>query len=184
MGCRCGIRQEGQELKLVADCRSCKDGKGDLDDPVCLSGVLEGWTSGLGADSIVLSGTLETQYSSRTIEVLRRLADLHADLTRMAARAVPPAGKAGSMKEQRRRCGRCRLAPSAVFPDLAKGLVSDLEAFYEGFRKVAVTVADASFNDRTCASCLEATKDDVAFVFERFEGFVRYIIKEGFSIVL
>lgn len=181
MACRCEMRHDGSELKLVADCRPCKDGKGDLEDASCLAGILEAWTSGMTPDSIVLSGTVEKQYSGKALEVLSRMAELMAELDRLSRRG-PPVGDGA--KDVAKRCGKCILGPSKVFTDLPPLLRKDIVGFYKEFRDRAVKVSDAQFNDALCVKCLASTKDDVGFVLDRFEGFLRFVVKEGFSIVL
>ena len=181
MPCKCEMRHEGAELRLVADCRGCKDGKGDLDDPACFLGILAAWGVGVVPDSIVLSGTVEAQYSGGAKEVFTRLAGLKAELERMSQR--PTAGEKAS-KEEGKRCARCALAPSKVFNDLGQRMGPDMKGFYLLLRERAVKVSDASFNDHTCNKCLTATKDDMEFVWDRFEGVLRYVIKEGFQVVV
>jgi type IV secretory pathway ATPase VirB11/archaellum biosynthesis ATPase len=185
LACKCEIKHEGQELKLVADCRSCKEGKGDLGDKACFNGILEAWSSGLGADSIVLSGTVETQYSGEVVEVFQRLSSLKAELGRISRRPLPPSGgPAAKQKETRKRCPKCKLSPEKVFGALDERLGTDIPGFYRELRNLAVQISDASFHDPTCAGCLAATKDDMGFVLSKFQGFLEQVVKEGFSIVL
>lgn len=180
MACKCEMRHEGAELRLVADCRACKEGKGDLEDPACLSGILEAWASGMAPDSIVLSSTVERQYSGKALEVLGRMSGLMTELERLSRRGQP----AGMSKDASKRCAKCALAPARVFGDLAARLRKDPVDFYKEFRERAVKVSDAEFNDEACSKCLASTKDDSGFVLDRFEDFLRYVVKEGFSIVL
>jgi len=180
LACKCEMRHEGSELRLVADCRACKNGKGDLEDAPCLSGILEAWTSGMAPDSVVLSGTVERQYSGKALEVLSRMSSLMVELDRLSRRDHP----SEASKDVAKRCVKCALAPSKVFGGLALKLRTDPVDFYKEFRDRAVRVSDAGFNEEVCAKCLASTKDDCGFVLDRFEGFLRYVVKEGFSIVL
>jgi len=179
VACKCDIRQEGQELKLVADCRACKGGKSDLEDKACFSGVLDAWASGLGADSIVLSGTVETQYSGVVVDLLKRIAALRVNLERLSGRQDPEVSK-----EMRKRCERCNVSPVAIFGGLAKKVWTDMKGFYGDLRDVSVRISDARFNDKVCAACLDSTKDDMGFVLTRFQDLLKEVVKEGFSIVL
>jgi hypothetical protein len=132
-------------------------------------------------DSIVLSGTVEKQYSGKALEVLSRMAELMAELERLSRR--DPTAVEGA-KDAAKRCGKCILAPSKVFADLPVLLKKDMVGFYKEFRDRSVKVSDAQFNEALCVKCLASTKDDTAFVLDRFEGFLRFVVKEGFSIVL
>lgn len=174
MHCKCEIKHEGQELKLVADCRSCEKGKADLDEDVCFGGILEAWGQGLGADTIVLSGTIETQYSGSAVELIDQMSGLLAELHRLSKKRHP----------KDKLCERCKVSPSVIFGGLESGLKKDLSDFYMGYRAVATKISDASFHDRACADCLASTKDDLNFFQARFEDLLRFIIREGFSIVL
>jgi flagellar protein FlaI len=182
VACRCDIRHEGHELKLVADCRSCDKAGGKLDVRTCFSGVLEAWASGLGADSIVLSGTVETQYTGAVVGLFQRMASLRGDIGRFVKRVVPPADE--GEKAPDKRCPRCNMSPSNIFGGMADRVGLDLEALYKDLRDAAVRMSDARFNDRVCAKCLDRSRDDIGFVLNRFEDLLGYVVKEGFSIVL
>lgn len=181
MPCKCEMRHEGAELRLVADCRACKEGSGDLDDPACFLSILSAWGEGVAPDSIVLAGTIEAQYSGCAKEVFTRLASLMAELERVSRRQT--AGEKAS-KEEGKRCAKCSMAPAKVFGDLSGKFGPDMKEFYMSLRERAVKVSDASFNDHTCNKCLTATKDDMGFIWDRFENVLRYIIKEGFQVVV
>jgi hypothetical protein len=171
--CRCEIKQEGQELKLVADCRSCKDGKGDLDQGRCFSGILEAWSSGLGADTVVLSGTIEAQYSGPAVGLIQRFSEIIIELEGLGRRRT----------EKGKQCEKCTVSPSRIFNGLRSKIVKDVDGFYIGHRDVAARIWNASFHDKVCATCLKATKDDMSFMHNRFEELLRFSLKEGFSIV-
>lgn len=76
------------------------------------------------------------------------------------------------------------MSPSTVFGALHGKFASDLQGFYLQFRSVATKASDARFHDKACDACLSSTKDDLAFFHGRFEELLRFVIKEGFSIVL
>jgi hypothetical protein len=177
--CKCEMRHEGAELRLTADCRGCKEGRADLEDKVCFSGILDAWGSGISPDSIVLSGIVETQYSGKALEVFSRMSVLLVEIDRLACRKPPTEDK-----DHAKRCAKCDLAPSKVFSGLGPKLSKDMIGFYKEYRERAVRVCDSKFNDTVCSKCLDMTKDDMGFVMDRFEEFLRFVIKEGFRIVL
>ena len=179
MACKCEMRHEGAELRLTADCRGCKEGKADLEDQACFSGILVAWSSGISPDSIVLSGIVETQYSGKALEVFSRMSVLRVEIDRLARRGPPTQDR-----ELAKRCAKCNLAPTTVFSDLGPRLGKDMIGFYKEYRYRAVRASDAQFNDKVCSECLDRTKDDMGFVVDRFEEFLRFVIKEGFKIVL
>jgi hypothetical protein len=164
----------------VADCRNCKEGKADLEDKACFSGILAAWMGGMAPDSVVLSGTVETQYSGKALEVFNRMSSLGSELERLAHRGPPH----GAPKEQAKRCAKCNLSPAKMFKGLGPKLGSDLSEFYLEFRDLAVKASDAEFHDTVCAKCLVLTRDDMGFILDRFEVFVRFVVKEGFKVVL
>jgi len=179
LACKCEMRHEGAELRLTADCRGCKEGKADLEDQACFSGILAAWSSGISPDSIVLSGTVEKQYSGKALEVFSGMSVLMVEIERLSRRGPPT-----DAKDLVKRCAKCSMAPSKVFSDLGPKLGKDMVGFYKGYRDLAVRVSDAQFNDKVCSKCLERTQDDMGFVVDRFEEFLRFVIKEGFKIVL
>jgi hypothetical protein len=179
LACKCEMRHEGAELRLTADCRGCKEGKADLEDQTCFSGILGAWGTGISPDSIVLSGIVEKQYSGKTLEVFSRMSVMLVEIDRLSCRRPPT-----DDKEQAKRCTKCNLAPAMVFSDLGPRLGKDMIGFYKEYRERAVRVSDSQFNDTVCSKCLNMTKDDMGFVVDRFEEFLRFVIKEGFKIVL
>jgi hypothetical protein len=173
------MRHEGAELRLMADCRGCKEGKGDLEDQTCFCGILGAWSSGITPDSIVLSGIVEKQYSGMALEIFSRMSVLLVEIDRLSRREPPIEDKSRS-----KRCQKCDMAPSKVFSDLGPRLGKDMVGFYKEYRDRAVRVSDAQFNDKVCSKCLDRTKDVMGFVVDRFEDFLRFVVKEGFKIVL
>jgi hypothetical protein len=183
MFCECEISQEGQELKLVANCRSCKHGKADLSDPVCFGGILRAFSQGLGAHVIVLSRPVEVQYDGRTIGIFERSVELLELMENLGLRdPVTRYSKTGE-KGLARYCSRCDLNPSVVFPKLREILYNGPEAFHGAFKEVVARAATPKEETGACNGCVRETRDDLTLLFNKFEEFVRHVVKQGFSIV-
>jgi len=134
----------------------------------------------MAPDSVVLSGTVETQYSGKALEVFNKMSSLSSELERLAHRGLPH----GATKDHTKQCTKCNLSPVRMFGGLGPKLGNDIGAFYLEFRDRAVKVSDAELHDTICAKCLVLTKDDMGFMLDRLEDFVRFVVKEGFKVVL
>jgi hypothetical protein len=109
--------------------------------------------------------------------VLDRLVILANDLNHLSLRE-PPAGS--------RDCARCGLYPHQLFTGLREVLLSDLAEFpgaLKGGIARLLTAASAP-SGAACRQCLNDTGGDLAFAAESFEGLARFIMKQGFQIVV
>jgi hypothetical protein len=183
--CARSVGHEGRDLTLTLSCKDCSlkarpDGSvpaSPLSDPRCLRNLLEALAAEQGMDTLILAGHIETQLQAEGMEALERIVVLANDLAHLALRE-PPAGS--------RDCARCGLHPQRLFGELRNVLVADLSAFPEALkggisRVQAASVAPA---DRACAQCAQDTSGDIAFTAEAFEGLARFIMKQGFQIVV
>lgn len=183
MSCECEITREGPELRLVANCRSCREGKGDLSEPACFGGILRAFSQGLGADAIVLSRPVEVQYGGDAIELFRLAVGILELMDSLGLRdPVARYGKGDSAMA--RVCSKCTLNPNRLFGGLAEDLHKGPGYFFDVFKERLGSVTAGRTGTRACPECLADSREDMALLFKRFEDFVRHVVKQGFSIVV
>lgn len=175
-GCRRSVGHEGRDLTMTFACKGCAQ-KGTVASPRCLRQALEALASEQGVDTIVMAGHLETQIQAGGMAVLDRLALLANDLDHLSLRQ-PPAGS--------RDCARCGAHPGELLAGLRTTLVSDPGEFPSAIKGALAGVQRASGAPfgAACGRCLADTSGDLAFVAESFEGLARFIMKQGFQIVV
>ena len=174
MECRWSTGNEGRELRLVLSCREC-GGRGTLLSPECMRRALEALMSEQGADSIVLSGHLETQLQTGGMAVLQRIVRLASDLHHLAQRE-PPSGA--------RDCVRCPFHPRALFSGLREALLSDPASLPGALRASLASLRSFSPPAQACARCAAETAGDLAFASESCESMVRFLMKMGFQMAI
>ncbi|MBM4250076.1 MAG: hypothetical protein FJ149_11780 [Euryarchaeota archaeon] len=173
--CRHSLGQEGRELVLTLECKEC-GGRGPFSDPGCLGGALEVLSAESGVDSLIVSGHLECQLRPEGMAVLDRLVLLAGDLQQLSLRD-PPRGY--------RDCGRCALRPAELFPSLRTVLLADAAGFPSALRdRIARLLATGRPAGEVCRQCLTATAEDLDLLSRSFEELARFIIKQGFQIVV
>lgn len=175
MECRWSTSNEGRELRLVLSCRECGLG-GLLTSRECLRRALEALSSEQGADSIVLSGHLETQIRPGGMAVLQRIVLLASDLHHLSQREAP----SGS-----RECMRCPFRPSSVFSALRERLLLDPGGLSDPLKEALLRLR--AFQPRPgsiCAPCALETAGDLTFVTESYEGLVRFLMRAGFQMAV
>jgi hypothetical protein len=175
--CSSSIKHEEGRLVLHMECRTCDRGRGSLNDGVCFNGVVGAIAEGMATDVILLSGRNETQYSGPTVEMVRMVSEMRRGLMRLSARRPEGQGKKG------RACKECPADPDALFGDLSAELSKGVGPFYEALRWAAERVEGSSF-DGPCTDCARSTMDDLHFLAVQYEDFVRFVLREGFSVVL
>lgn len=175
-GCRWSVGHEGRDLTLTFACKGCAQ-KGPVASPRCLQQALEALASEQGVDTIVMAGHIETQIQAGGMAVLDKLAILANDLNHLSMRQ-PPAGS--------RDCVRCGAHPGQLFNGLRTKLLSDPPEFPSAMKDALAGVHQASGAPfgAACGRCLADTSGDLAFVAESFEGLARFIMKQGFQIVV
>lgn len=173
--CRYGLGQEGRELVLTLSCKEC-GGKGPFSDPGCLGRALEALSAESGVDSLIVSGHLECQLRPEGMAVLDRMVLLAGDLRQLSLRD-PTRGC--------RDCSRCALRPGELFPSLRAVLLTDVAGFPAALRdRIARLLAMGQDAGQVCRRCLTATAEDLDMLSRAFEELARYIIKQGFQIVV
>ncbi len=173
--CRWTTGNEGRELRLVIQCRDC-GGRGPLLSQECLKRALEALSSEQGADSIVLSGHLETQIQPGGMAVLQRIVLLASDLHHLSQRE-PPSGS--------RECVRCPFQPCSLFSALRERLLTDPAGFADHLKDALVRLRSSSPRPGSpCAPCVGETAGDISFVTESYESLVRFLMKAGFQMAV
>ncbi|MEM2868833.1 MAG: hypothetical protein QW379_00210 [Thermoplasmata archaeon] len=175
MECRWSTGNEGRELRLVLSCREC-GGPGPLLSPECMKRALEALSSEQGADSIVLSGHLETQIQTGGMAVLQRIVLLASDLHHLSQRE-PPSGS--------RDCMRCPFQPCSLFSSLRESLLSDPASLPDILKSALLRLRSFSpARGSACDRCAAETSGDLAFVTESYEALVRFMMKKGFQMAV
>jgi hypothetical protein len=173
--CKYSLGQEGRQLVLTLACRDC-GGQGPFSDPACLGRALEALAAETGVDSLLVSGHVECQLQGEGMALLGRLVLLAGDLRQLSLRD-PPRGT--------RDCGRCALRPGELFQSLRAVLLADAAGFPSSLRdRLARLLGAGAAAPETCRACHAATAEDLELVARSFEELARYIIKQGFQIVV
>jgi hypothetical protein len=128
-------------------------------------------------DTLILAGHIETQLQTEGMQALERIVALANDLAHLSLREPPAAS---------RDCGRCGIHPQRLFGELRSVLVADMPSFPDALKGgiARVQAAAAAPPDQACARCAGDTSGDIAFTAEAFEGLARFIMKQGFQIVV
>jgi hypothetical protein len=173
--CKYSLGQEGRELVLTLSCKDCP-GKGPFSDSACLGRALEALSAESGVDTLIISGHVECQVQPEGMAVLDRLVLLAGDLQQLSLRD-PPHGF--------RDCGRCALRPGELFSSLRSILLADVACFPVALRdRIACLLGLGQTAGQVCRQCLTATAEDLDLMSQSFEELARYIIKQGFQIVV
>jgi hypothetical protein len=186
--CKYNLTRDANKVIMVAQCMECHGGAG-LHNRRCLIGILEGLSHEFNVDSVILSHYIETKYDEASMEVLRRMVELLQTMNHMGIREPYDEYFAGdedlssSQKNQQKNiCNKCHLKPETLFLTLKKEFVNDIPGFYGMFDDLTRKLATKS--DLNCQECVEATKSDIIFLFNRLEDFRAFVIHKGFKVVV
>ena len=167
------------------DCRNCSRGKGSLNDGTCFSAVVDAFADGMATDIIVLSGRNETCYSGPTVEMVAMVAEMRRGLGRLSGRILGTLDGKGSARTvaKDKDCNGCPAEPSTLFAGLSAGLAKGVGPYYGELRGAAARI-ETSALDGPCKECAKAAMDDLHFLVTQYETLVKFVVKEGFSVVL
>ena len=179
--CSAQTRRTQSSNTLVIDCKDC-DRTGILANSECLSNVLGLYMSEYNIDSIVLSGYIERQYSGNTIKLLEMMCSLAEAMDQLGTRNPVKEHFLDGEKSDDPGCGTCDINPQNVFAQLRTQLVSDISEFYRAFVHFAQSVERG--REARCSQCLFHTGNDLVYLHNEMDTLRRYIIHEGFGIVL
>lgn len=179
--CVYDIAYEGRESRFIARCRECGR-KASLKEGVCLASAVGALSREFVPDTLVTSHYMETQYSGPAVELLRRMAKFSTDMDHLALRDPAQGAQAG----QGERCAACPHNPRAVYPALRQRFGADPVAFFDDFtlRARALRGYAAANAGEPCPSCTGATESEFSLLLDNFEALVRFVMKEGFQIVV
>lgn len=167
------------------DCRNCSRGKGSLNDGTCFSAVVDAFADGMATDIIVLSGRNETCYSGPTVEMVAMVAEMRRGLERLSSRMLVTAEGKGSARTgaKDKDCNGCPAEPSTLFARLSSGLAKGVGPYYGELRGAAASIETSALVG-PCKECAKAAMDDLHFLAIQYETLVKFVVKEGFSVVL
>jgi hypothetical protein len=162
-------------MVLTLECKGC-GGKGPLADGSCMGRALEALAAENAVDTIIISGHLETQLQRPGMAVLERIVALAGDMHQLSLRDPPH----GCRDRQ-----RCALRPGELFAGLRACLLSDAASFPSALRdRLARMMALVQSSSQSCRPCLDGTAEDLDLLAESFGELARFIMKQGFQIVV
>lgn len=184
--CRYELRQSERQCQIVARCSSC-DGKGDLTEKRCFSGMLDALSQETNVNAVILSHYFERMYKDDGLEVLSRIVRIGSVLDQFASRnplehfqGEREKGRYGGL------CRKCDVNPQKLFSDLKNSLFSELKGFYKelGDRSKSLMSFLMSTDRTECRECVSKTSEDFVYVFNRLEEFRAFVMLKGFQVVL
>lgn len=186
--CRYTLTRDANKVTMIARCMECQGGAG-LDRKQCLSGILKGLAQEFNVDSVVLSHYIETKYTEDSMQVLRMMVEVLQNLEQMGIRepyeeyfADDERLSSSQKNQQKSKCDRCQLKPDTVFSTLKIEFSNNVSGFYDVFNEFTKEVAARA--EDNCNECIEATKGDMIFLFNRLEDFRAYVIHRGFKVIV
>ncbi|MEW5761474.1 MAG: hypothetical protein AB1779_11990 [Candidatus Thermoplasmatota archaeon] len=185
--CKYSLGYEGREIRMVAACKEC-GGKSSLKEEECFKKILNSFANEFGVDNVILSHYIQVQYHGGAIELMKKMLQISNELNHLSSRE-PTTEYAALIKnkgEQVKKCSKCSLYPQSLFLSLREAFITDIVKFYELFQE-KVREAGALYASQLpepCRTCINVTGGDLGFLYNRFESVVKYIIKEGFSIII
>ncbi len=186
--CKYRLSFDSNKITMIASCKEC-DGKADLKDSHCFSGILNGLCQEFNVDDIILSHYIESKYADDSMQILRMMVEIINELEHMGIRNPYTeyfefdSDLSSSQKNKHKdTCEKCELSPENIFSSLKKHFVKDLNIFYEEFSTILGKVQGQ--NHEKCARCVSETQSDLIYLFNKLENLRTLVIYKGFQIVI
>ena len=175
--CNYELKSDGNALTMRVLCKEC--GQRELKDRNCFSSLLRAFANEVNVDRIILSNHVETQYFGKALSILKGITALSYEMRQLSLRTpATPSGKIPS------RCADCQFKPRDIFSKLNEQFLKDVGLFYSVFHDTTVRLYEHEAVDYTCGECNLATREDFDYVYSRFEGLLREIVKDGYAVVV
>ena len=188
--CRYRLDYDSNKITMITDCKECgRGGEPSLNNRICLTGVLNGLCQELNVDSVILSHYIETKYAEDSMQMLKMMVEIVHDLDQMSIRNpfeeyfANDSRLTSSIKNQQKSaCEKCGLKPEKIFMALKRDFLRNISTFYKHLSKYSKGI-DAHKKSE-CTKCMETTKSDLIYLFNKLENFRAYVIYKGFHIVI
>jgi hypothetical protein len=171
-GCLFELKGERGSVSAVFDCKVC-GGPADLSSEICWGGILSSLRGMGDLDAIILSGFNETEYSGSGLEALSKYRRLARSAERLAGKEPP---------SQDKRCLSCAVNPRAVFSGCAAGLAHGPRSGHAALVAAGGKLLAAE-RSPACKACVEASCEDLAYLWKEFESLSTEVVREAFGIV-
>ncbi len=155
---------------MKCSCGDCPRGA-NLRDARCFPRVLYSLDREFGINTVTLSHFVETEYVGESMEMLERMLAIKRLMERMAGRTPQFQGQGNPP------CSECELNPGTVFSSLSKTFQISQGKFYDSFFHYIVLLNKGK--GASCRSCLNASKSDFAFLFQKVGPFWRWLSSRG-----
>jgi hypothetical protein len=169
--------EDGKILTMRILCKECS--QRDLKDRNCFSSLLRAFASEVNVERITLSNHVETQYFGKALSILKGITELSYQMKQLSLRT--PSTPSGKIPK---RCETCEFHPKKVLGDLNEAFLIDVGLFYSKFHDVTIRLYEADMEDFTCGECILATREDLDYIYGRFDVLLNEIVKEGYAIVV
>ncbi len=181
--CNYEIGYEGREAKMIVHCKECP-GAHSIKDDRCRAALIRALSQEYNINSITLSHHIETQYFGRSMELLSQMVYLINELDNLALRDPIDDYFRDERARKKHPCVTCGANPNRLFSELRKTFIRDLGEFFAQLKSLPKDIKRIGEPTRYCRKCQETTIDDLTYTFDMFEELARFLVFEGFNIVL
>jgi len=175
--CDFELKSDGKTITMKILCKGC--GQRELKERNCFSSLLRAFANEVNIDKIILQNHVETQYFGKALAILKGITSLSYEMKQLSLRVpTKPSGRTP------KGCPECQFRPGKMFSTLNEQFLKDVGLFYSVFHDTTVRLYEEDARDYTCGECMLATREDLDYIYSRFETLLRDIVKEGFAIVV
>lgn len=170
----CSYRIENPENKwIIFECQECENAP-SIGNSNCKTGILKAFSSESNIKGIILSDYVEKAYEGDSIEILKKYQSLIEQMEEFTL----------SSQNKISRCSDCKFKPENVFSHLQDSMYLGFEDYYKEFQTIAKDLDSNSFNEEACEKCVQNTKEDMIYIFNKLEDLRADIYERGFNILI
>jgi hypothetical protein len=187
--CKYSIETLPRESQMIFSCKKC-DVDADIKNTHCMFGALKSLSEEFNIDSIILSHYIEKRYHGPMMKILNEMNDLIGEMDRMSYRnpfnesfEQEASLEKAQVKQQKHVCDNCDINPQNIIPPLKNHFMKDIGEFYLQLLQVTQLIKGGK-QPRTCDKCIEATENDMVYLFNELEDLRALILYYGYKIVI
>jgi|GEM_PF-6657826 len=202
------IVHDGKLVKMVLKSPDCNS-EMPIANPRCLSAMLLALSEDSNVDLIAISHYVEIQYGKETVELLKKMTKVIADLDRLMLRGPSPmdetipvlptseeAAAQGisldkakyeriqAIERLKRRldCSHCPFNPESLYKTMKIQFISDLSNFYNMYSQVIQGLM-SNTQPPECGQCIYLTASDIIYIDDILKDLRQYVLSIAYRIV-
>jgi len=182
--CEYSMGTDEDVATMTLKCKGCPGPHTPEGD--CLGPLLSAFLKEYNTRKITVSHYIEKQYYGASITLLGKITGLANEIENLSLRDPVKEYFGPKAEKDRRRiaCSKCGINPGKLYPKMHLLVMRDIVRFHEMLRNIAGKIPGFKKKTKHCGRCLNATAEDLNYIFDEYEKLAGFVASNAFNVVL